>query len=203
MEKRIIYCWFGGKPKPNEVLNCINSWKEHMPDWEYLEINEDNFDININEYCKKAYETKHWAYVSDVARLWALYNFGGVYMDTDVMVYKPLDKFLEHEFFTGFEQPHYPVTATMGANKGNELIKEMLDIYETKEFQTHENWHDYETNTMILSDILGKYFNRDSIKLQSNEKGVIYPRETFCSGGIDENTYTRHLMLGNWVDKDD
>ena len=96
--KRIIFCWFGGKEKPENVQNCINTWKQNMPDWEYLEINESNFDINYNEYVKSAYESKKWAFVSDVARLWALYNYGGVYMDTDVMVYKPLDKFLNYDF---------------------------------------------------------------------------------------------------------
>lgn len=196
--KRIIYVWVGGKEKPEAVKKCIDSWRKHMPDWEYLEINEDNFDVNINEYCKKAYGSKHWAYVSDIARLWALYTYGGIYMDTDVFVYKPLDKFLIHNFFTGFEQAHYPITATMGANKGNELIKEMLDTYDTKIFETHENWYEYETNTMILSDVLSKYFDRDNMAYQENEKGAIYPKETFCNGDIDENTYARHLMLGGW-----
>ncbi len=68
MERRIIYCWFGEKEKPQKVLDCIETWKKAMPDWEYLEINETNFDINYNEYVKKAYEEKAWAYVSDVAR---------------------------------------------------------------------------------------------------------------------------------------
>lgn len=200
MEKRIIYCWFGGKEKPQKVLDCIETWKKYMPDYEYLEINETNFDINYNEYVKKAYESKHYAYVSDVARLYALYNYGGIYMDTDVIVYQPLDKFLTHKFFTGFEQVHYPVTATIGAEKGNKLIKEMLDIYDVKVFQTHENWWEYETNTMIMSDILGKYFHRDEMKYQENNGHVIYPRKTFCySEQQDEETYTKHLMRGSWV----
>ena len=198
--KRIIYCWFGGKPKPQNVLNCINTWKDKLPDYEIIEINEDNFDININEYCKKAYETRHWAYVSDVARLWGLYEYGGIYMDTDVEVYKSLDEFLKYDFFTGFEQPHYPITATMGAIKDQWLIKEMLDTYNTKEFKTHENWYEYETNTMILSDILGKYFDRDREEYQKHDNMAIFPKETFCSGEIDENTYTRHLMVGAWKD---
>lgn len=198
--KRIIYCWFGGKDKPENVQNCIKTWKEHMPNWEYLEINESNFNINYNEYTRKAYENKKWAYVSDVARIWALYNFGGIYMDTDVLVYKPLDEFLKHDFFTGFEQSHYPVTATMGAAKDNELIKEMLDIYEQKKFETHENWYDYETNTMIISDILGKYFDRDKMEYQEKDNMAIYPRETFCSwvGDKPDNVYTQHLMFGSW-----
>lgn len=198
--KRIIFCWFGGKSKPENVLKCIETWKQQMPDWEYLEINESNFDININKYCKDAYENKKWAYVSDVARLWALYEYGGIYMDTDVVVYKSLDEFLKHEFFTGFEQVHYPVTATMGAEKGNWLIKELLDVYNNKAFQTHENWHEYETNTMIMSDIIGKYFDRDRMEYQEKENMAIYPRETFCSwkGDKPDNCYTQHLMFGSW-----
>ena len=200
--KRIIYCWFGGKEKPQSVINCMNTWKQFMPDWEYLEINENNFDIHFNKFVEDAYNNKAWAFVSDVARLWALYEYGGIYMDTDVLVYQPLDKFLNHEFFTGFEQIHYPVTATMGAKKGNRLIKELLDIYDTKQFETHENWHEYETNTTIMSDIIGKYIDRDKMEYQKSNDIVVYPRETFCYYDVfDENVYTKHLMFGNWVEK--
>ena len=200
--KRIIYCWFGGKEKPQNIQNCIATWKEHMPDWEYLEINETNFDIHFNKYVEDAYNNKAWAFVSDVARLWALYQYSGIYMDTDVVVYQPLDKFLHHEFFTGFENAHYPVTATMGAKQGNTLIKEMLDIYNTKQFQIHENWGDYETNTMIMSDIIGKYIDRERNEYQENNGIAVYPRKTFCySEQQDEETYTRHLMYGSWVEQ--
>ena len=179
LPKRIIYCWFGGKPKPENVINCINTWKENMPDWEYIEINESNFNIHYNKYVEDAYNSKAWAFVSDVARLWALYEFGGIYMDTDVIVYKPLDKFLKHNFFTGFEQTHYPVTATMGAEPGSSLIKELLDVYNDKKFEMHDNWQDFETNTMIMSDIIGKYIDRDKNEYQENNGIVVYPRETF------------------------
>ena len=197
--KRIIYCWFGGKEKPQKVVDCINSWKKTMLDWEYLEINENIFNINYNEYVREAYDNKKWAYVSDVARLWALYKYGGMYMDTDVQVYKPLDRFLEFDFFTGFEQPHYPVTATMGAIKENKLIKEMLEQYENETFKTHKDWKEYKTNTMIMSDVLEKYFDRDSMVYQAVDNMAIFPKETFCNGEIDENTYTRHLMFGSWL----
>lgn len=202
--KRIIYCWFGGKEKPECVKNCIKSWEEQMPDWEYLEINESNFDINYNEYVKEAYKSKKWAYVSDIARLWALYTYGGVYMDTDVYVYQSLDCFLKHDFFTGFEQVHYPVTATMGSMQGNELVKELLSVYDNKCFKTHDNWHEYETNTMIMSDILGKYFDRDDMKYQEINNMAIYPRETFCwFNEFNHNVYTRHLMFGSWGANDE
>lgn len=197
--KIIHYCWFGGKEKPDIVKNCIDSWKKFMPEYEIKEWNENNFDITYNEYVKKSYEAKKWAYTSDVARLYALYTEGGIYMDTDVMVYQPLDIFLRHSFFTGFEQIHFPVTATMGAEKANKLIKEMLDIYDIKIFETHENWHEYETNTMIMSDIIGKYFDRDKAEYQEKDNMAIYTRETFCSHEkLDEHVYTQHLMLGSW-----
>lgn len=200
--KRIIYCWFGGKEKPETVQNCIKTWKEQMPEYEYLEINESNFDINYNQYVKDAYDNRMWAFVSDVARLWALYEYGGIYMDTDVIVYKPLDRFLKNDFFTGFEQPNYPVTATIGSCKNNELIKEMLDVYESKTFEKRNNWWEYETNTMIMSDILGKYFDRSKMMYQEKDNMVIYPRETFCSSvEITDDVYTKHLMLGNWGEK--
>lgn len=202
ISKNIIFVWVGGKPKPPKVLECIETWKKYMPEneWNYIEINDDTFDISENKYCKDAYDNKAWAFVSDYLRLKALYEYGGVYMDTDVMCYKPLDKFLQHKFFTGFEQPHYPVTATMGAEKGNKLVKEMLEVYNNKIFQMHNNWGDYETNTMIMSDIIGKYINRDKMEYQENNGIVVYPRETFCySEEINDNIYTRHLMLGNWI----
>ena len=196
---RIIFCWFGGKEKPEKVQRCIDSWKKYMPDWEYLEINEQNFDINYNEYVKKAYENKAWAFVSDIARLWALYNYGGIYMDTDVEVYQPLDKFLIHNCFTGFEREHYPVTATIGAEKGNALIKELLDIYNNKTFELKQNWYEYETNTMIMSNIIGKYIDRDKEEYQTSDKITVYPRKTFCySGNLDNEVYTKHNMFGSW-----
>lgn len=194
--KIIHYCWFGGKEKPEAVKNCINSWKQHMPDYEIKEWNEENFDINYNEFTRDSYNLKKYAFTSDVARLWALYNYGGVYMDTDVMVYQPLDKFLNHRFFTGFENVHYPVTATMGAEKENSLIKEMLDAYKDRKFELKENWFDYETNTMIMSDIIGKYFDRDKAEYQEKDNMAIYPRKVFCGfDKLDEDVYTQHLML--------
>ena len=197
--KIIHYCWFGEKEKPDAVKNCMESWKRFMPNYELKEWNESNFDINYNDYTKRSYEAKKWAFVSDVARLYALYKEGGIYMDTDVLVYQPLDKFLKHSFFTGFEQSHFPVTATMGAEKGNKLIKEMLDIYNTKIFETHKNWHNYETNTMIMSDIIGKYFDRDNMEYQEKDNMAIYPKETFCSfKDLSDEVYTQHLMLGSW-----
>ena len=197
--KNIIYVWVGGN-KPPKVLECIDSWKHQMPEWNFIEINENTFEID-NKYYNDAKEHKHYAYMSDYLRLKALYEYGGIYLDTDVIVYKPLDEFLNNDFFTGWEQPNYPVCAVMGAKKGNKLIKEMLDQYDKEVFETHDNWWEYRTNTMILSDVIGRYIDRNKYEYQNVDGITIYPRKYFTKnddGVIDKETYAEHLMLGNW-----
>ena len=122
-------------------------------------------------------------------------------MDTDVMVYKPLDKFLKHDFFSGFEQPNYPVTATMGAIQESPLIKEMLDQYTNKRFELYDNWEQYETNVIIMSKVLEKYFDRSKAEYQEKDNMAIYPQEVFTNRlkTTNEESYTEHLMLGSWL----
>ena len=110
--KIIHYCWFGRGEKPEIVKRCINSWKENLKDYEIIEWNENNFDININNYVKEAYENKKYAFVSDYVRVYALYNMGGIYFDTDVEVFKSLDEFLQEDSFWGFEEKDYIATRT-------------------------------------------------------------------------------------------
>ncbi len=114
-------------------------------------------------------------------------------MDTDVTVFKPLDEFLYHEVFTGFQEPHYPVTAVMGAEKGNELIQDMLDIYKDKEFKLMPSLDMYENNTRLLSDVIGQYIDRDKDETQITSKIAVYDSKTFCNGD-----YAKHNMLFSW-----
>lgn len=109
--------WLGRGEKSEKIKACIESWHKHCPDYEFVEWNEDNFDVNYNDFTKQSYELKQYAFTSDVVRLFALYNYGGIYLDTDVFMYKPLDEFLNDQGFTGFEDTNYPVTATMGCEK--------------------------------------------------------------------------------------
>jgi len=199
--KKIHYVWLGRGEKSEKIKACIESWKKHMPDWEIKEWNEDNFDINYNDFTRKSYAEKKYAFTSDVVRLYALYTEGGVYMDTDVMVYKPLDQFLEHPAFTGFEDVNYPVTATMGAEKGNPVIKLMLDYYDCIDFKTYQHWQDYitnqETNTCIMSNILGMLgIDRQSFNYKQEIKNfVVYPQSYFFT---KDEGYTWHAYTGSW-----
>lgn len=187
--KIVHYIWFGHGEKSEKVKKCIESWKKFLPDYEIREWNEDNFNIFYNKFTKQAYKVKKWAFVSDVARLWVLYNYGGIYMDTDVEVYKSLDEFLDEEAFTGFEDINYPVNATFGSRKGNLLVKELLDYYDDKDFTDL-------TNTKIISNIFEeKGIDRTKNEIQSIEGITVYPIEYFNN----EKGYTKHHMEGSWL----
>lgn len=100
----IHYCWFGNKPLSETAIKCISSWKKYFPNYTIKEWNENNFNINIIPYTKEAYKRGKWAFVSDYARFWILYNYGGIYFDTDVEVIKPFDIIIENGPFLGLEQ---------------------------------------------------------------------------------------------------
>ena len=101
--KKIHYCWFGKGEKPKLAKKCITSWKKHCPDYELIEWNEDNFDINMNAYTKWCYENKKYAFLSDYVRLFVVYQNGGVYFDTDVELIRNIDVLLNDQAFFGFE----------------------------------------------------------------------------------------------------
>lgn len=201
MIPKTIHCvWFGRGEKSDRAKLCIESWKKYLPDYEIIEWNEDNFDINFNKWTKKSYEDKKYAFTSDVARLWALYNYGGIYMDTDVEVYKPLDEFLSEEGFTGFEDINYPVTATLGAEKGNPVIKKMLDYYNDLDFILYDDWRDYikneRTSTCIQSNVLGELgIDRTKNEIQHIDHFTVYPQSYFFT---KDEGYTYHSFGGSW-----
>lgn len=201
MIPKIIHSvWLGKGEKSERAKLCLESWKKFLPDYQIIEWNEDNFDVNFNNWTRDSYKLKKYAFTSDVVRLWALYQYGGIYMDTDVEVYQSLDPFLNEEGFTGFEDVHYPVTATLGAEKGNPIIKQMLDYYNDLDFVLYEDWRDYikneRTSTCIQSNILAKNgIDRDKNQFQRITHFAVYPQNYFFTKG---EGYTYHSFGGSW-----
>lgn len=149
--KRIHYCWFGHGEKPKKIAMCMKSWDKYLSDYEFIEWNEKNFDVHSNLFVKQAYEAKKYAFVSDYVRLYALYHYGGIYLDTDVEVIKPLDRFLSHEAFSGFEDENYLQSGTMGAVKNHIWIAGLLSYYDNRTFILLDGSYDTTSNTSIIT----------------------------------------------------
>lgn len=205
--KVIHYCWFGNNPLPESVEKCINSWKVYLPDYKIIEWNENNFDIKMNSFVQQAYESKKFAFVTDYVRLFALYKYGGVYMDTDVEIIKNIDMFLINSAFSGFESEKQIPTAIMGAKKGNKWIKVLLDYYDNRDFILKDGSLDTTTNVTIITDITRNTFD---IKLNNQyqvlENLTLYPKDYFCPKSyktgkitITDNTYAIHHFSGSWL----
>ena len=204
--KKIHYCWFGRGEMPQLAKDCIVSWHKYMPDWDYKLWNEDNFDINSIPYTKEAYDARKYAFVTDYVRLWALYTEGGVYMDTDVEILKPLDDLLELNAFTGYEgsKTRPPVTGLMASRARGEWVKEQLESYKNARFVNDDGTFDLTTNTIRISRIM-----RENGFIQDGEYHVykdlhVFPVEYFCPRQttgeilITENTYCDHHFMGTW-----
>lgn len=205
--KIIHYCWFGRSEKSEVIMKCIDSWKKYLPDYEIIEWNEETFDINCNKYVKEAYESKKYAFVSDYVRIYALYNMGGIYLDTDTEVFKSLDDFLNEDSFWGFEEKNYIATSTIGTKKGNKLIKKFLDFYEDKSFNETRKNIETSTNVQIVTNIFKDLgFKMNGQKQTIKDIGTIYPQEYFSPydyiNFIDKSndkTYTKHHFHKSWI----
>ena len=135
VSKIIHYCWFGGNPKPKLAEKCIKSWKKFCPDYQIIEWNEENFDVSAApEYVCQAYAAKRWAFVTDYVRLKAMTEMGGIYMDTDVELVKPLTPFLAHDAFAGFETDASVQTGLLACCPGFPLFQEFLQHYDSASF---------------------------------------------------------------------
>lgn len=205
--KIIHYCWFGKNAKPETVYKYIDSWKKYCPDFKIIEWNEDNFDINCNTYVRQAYEQKKYAFVTDFVRLYVLYNYGGIYMDTDVEVLKPLDIFLKNNSFSGFENNNQIPTGIMGAKKGNIWIKDLLDEYQNLSFIKEDGTLDLTTNVVRITNLTKSKYGLVQKSFYQNLQNVVtlYPYDYFCpkdwaTGKINctANTYTIHHFAGSW-----
>ena len=195
--KIIHYVWVGNNPKPKDIKKCMKTWKKHLKDYKIIEWNESNFDISSHPFVKKAYEAKKWAYVSDYIRMYAIYNYGGIYLDTDVLVLENFDKFLNNKVFVGFERENYPFTAVFGAEKKNKFIKKLLDYYDNLEAY---NFDFENNNTISVSNILiNEYGCSKENKEQLLKDGIkVYKDDILCNPS--KNSTTVHIFTGTWLE---
>lgn len=218
--KIIHYCWFGGKEKPKDVLDCIASWKKYCPDYKIKEWNETNYDVHKNQYMSDAYKERKWAFVSDYARIDVVYTYGGIYLDTDVEVIKPLNDLLSENMFCGFEsrdpimkkygmkyEESVAFGLGFGAQKGHKALKDLLDLYATLSFYKPDGSLNLIACPHYQTEVLKKYGLIPNQKTQRFDGGIAYSPEYFCPQSnitekmlyLTSKTYSIHHFSGTWI----
>lgn len=204
--KVIHYCWFGRGPLPQLAVKCIESWRKYCPDYEIKEWNEDNFDLSMYPYVKEAYEARKFAFVTDVVRLYALYHEGGIYMDTDVEVIKPLDSLLGYEAVSGFESETQIPTGLMACREGHPLFGELLHEYDCIHFVKPDGSFDLTTNVVRITRTCLKYGFQPNNQLQTVKGFTLLPKDYLCpiehEGHrlvLTDHTLCIHHFAGSWV----
>lgn len=208
--KTIHYCWFGCNPKPELAKKCIASWKKYCPDYEIIEWNEENFDISSAPlYVRQAYEAKKWAFVSDYVRLYVMTLYGGIYMDTDMELIKPIDAFLERQAFSGFEDDSHIAAGIMGCEKGFSMIKELLHYYDNILFCNEDGSLNQTTIVITITNACKKRNYNPNGRYQVVGGFALYPCEVFYplnnqTGMLrkTKSTVAIHWYSGSWVDDD-
>ena len=207
VEKVIHYCWFGRGELPKLAKKCIKSWEKYCPGYKIICWNEDNFDFSQNRYAREAYEAKKWAFVSDYVRLKVVYEYGGIYFDTDVELIKNIEPLLAEGGYLGFDEMGIVSTGLgFAAEAGNELIGELLKDYDEIPFVLSDGSYDLtpcpERNTKTMENL------GFDIKMTSQTfMGLRFlPREYLCpieyytgKKRITDNTYSIHHYCASWI----
>jgi mannosyltransferase OCH1-like enzyme len=222
--KKIHWCWLSGDPLAAKIQECIDSWRRIMPDYEIILWDKQRFDIHRLKWVEDACNLRKWAFAADYIRLYALYTEGGIYLDSDVMVFRRFDKFLHHAAFSSVEYLHnlfiqrnesnpyagYGIQAAIiGSEKGNTWIKACMDSYHNKECRLKENGDiDYDVSPVVLAyhahKLLGFQYDipfQTPQYLKNNI--VIYPPKVFASlfSEINMQTYAIHIWQGSWANE--
>lgn len=217
--KIIHYCWFGGKPEPEDVKKCIASWKKYLPDYKIIRWDETNYDVHRNKYMSDAYKERKWAFVSDYCRLDVVYLYGGIYLDTDVEVLRSWDDLLTEEMFCGFEirdpivikditKVEYSVAFGLGfgCKQKHPVIKEMLDLYEKLNFYNNDGSLNLIACPRYQTEVLCNHGLIPNNETQRFDSGIAFSPEYFCPQSnitdkmlmLTDRTYSIHHFSRTW-----
>lgn len=206
--KIIHYCWFGGNPLPEDAKYYISTWKKYCPGYEIKEWNENNFDINCCAYVKEAYDARKWAFITDYVRLKVLYDYGGIYMDTDVEVCKSLDGLLGYDAVSGFEAETQIQTGIIASCLENEWIGYLLTYYDNRHFIMSDGSYDMTTNVETITKMTKEKYNvklNNTLQIFGNNFALL-PFDYLCAKSLVDgkvyktsNTYTIHHFAGSWL----
>ncbi len=213
--KIIHWCWLSGDPYPPKIQACLDTWKKVLPDYEIILWDTNRFDVNSTPWTKQAFEVKKYPFVADYIRLYAIYNYGGIYLDSDVEVIKSFDEFLDLPYFAGIEaNPGSVELAAFGAEKGTEWIKLMLDYYQDRNFILEDGTMDMVPMPTVMGELIRANYYWTLIKKPEEfdpdpSKICVLPVDWFCAHPIDaelgcryyvtKNTHCIHHFANSWT----
>lgn len=208
--KVIHYCWFGGNPIPEKDLICMESWRQHCPEYEIIRWDETNYDVRKHPYMQGAYDAGKWAFVSDYARHDIICEHGGIYLDTDVELLRPLDDLLDQGAFMAFESPENVASGLVLAGEaGHEGLRAMFDeMFAGRSYLKEDGTADLTAIPVLNTAFLCKHGLRKDNSLQTIAGIRVYPTEYFCPKSLNtdkiiltENTYSIHHFNASWLSK--
>ncbi len=216
--RKIHYTWFSNDPFPAIVQQCIQSWHQYMPDYEFILWNSKRIEEIDSLWLKQCLKKRKWAFAADYVRLYAVYTEGGIYLDTDCMAYQSFDSLLTNVSFIGKERSvhvegrrteMYLTSHCFGAEKGDWFVGRVLSYYNNRPFIMSDDEtlpmrlkYNTEYQPFIHSEIAKQIgynpFPSADIEQHLEHGLVIYPSFYFDATEITTHTYTRHLALGGW-----
>lgn len=216
--KRIHLCWLSGDPYPPKIRRCLESWKRHLPDYEIVLWDRKRFDLDTVPWVAQAFAAKKYAFAADYIRMYALYNYGGIYLDSDVEVLRSFDPLLDLPYFAGVESAGTIEAAVLGAEKGCDWIKWCLDYYEGRQFRKEDGSFDIRMLPEIMNETIGR--RRKIVKVEEGggsdalarlkrldtaEAVYVLPQEYFSPKLFDSRevqltprTYAIHHYRNSW-----
>lgn len=205
--KTIHYCWFGGKAKPAYVKKCMESWHQYCPDYTFKEWNEDNYDISQVPFVKEAYQSQKWAFVSDYVRLDVIEKYGGIYLDTDVLLVRSPDEVLNQACFVAVDEGGINTGIGFGAISHHWMIQNMLAEYQNKHFINNGEMDITPCNLVCTPLFVDLGYDPKNPATQYLEDITIYAKDYFdpLDGATSEmyqtsHTIGIHLKSGSWTD---
>lgn len=208
--KVIHYCWLSGDEYPDSIRRCIDSWKEHLPDYEFRLWDLNRFDINSTLWTQQAFLKKKYAFAADYIRLYALYYEGGIYLDSDVVVYKSFNELLHLPYFIGEDRTHCFEPAIIGCEEGMPWIKDVMKRYEDLAFVNKDGSFNMRGLPIVFRDQLHnkyKFYKQKDCHYQYESDVIrIMPYSFFNSrdfiGSVRyKDSFCSHNYLGSWLKK--
>lgn len=212
--KIIHLCWLSGDPYPAKIARCLKTWEKYLPDYEVMLWDTNRFDLNSSIWVRQAFEKKKYAFAADYIRFYALYHYGGIYLDSDVEVLKSFDGFLDLPYFIGAEKAQTPEAAVIGAEKGCDWIKQCLVYYDNRSFIKEDGSLDIKKLPEIMVEQISKLKPvrmlsiNDSLNIRNldMQKEVLEFNDSFFSPKVFDSreveitpyTYAIHHYQNSW-----